>query len=78
MNRISVAMPADLETQVRELAGGNMSAYILEAVRARVERDLKVRAYHASLGGAPEIGGTAEDEAAVARIRAFLQLPESA
>jgi Arc/MetJ-type ribon-helix-helix transcriptional regulator len=77
-NRISVVMPEDLEAQVRELAGGNMSAYILDAVRARVERDRKIRAYHASIGGAPELGDTAEDRAALERIRGFLQLPESA
>ncbi|MBG0833325.1 hypothetical protein HS041_37110 [Planomonospora sp. ID67723] len=78
MNRISVAIPEDLEAHVRELAGGNMSAYILDAVRARVDKDLKVRAYHASIGGKPHLSDSEEDQAAVARIRSFLQLPESA
>ncbi|MCT9933503.1 hypothetical protein N5079_25140 [Planotetraspora sp. A-T 1434] len=74
MNRISVAMPEDLEAHLRELAGGNMSAYIIDAVRARVERDLKVNAYYASIGGKPDTAA-AELSAAEARIRSFLQIP---
>ncbi|GAA3167365.1 hypothetical protein GCM10010466_67500 [Planomonospora alba] len=71
-------MPEDLEAHLRELAGGNLSAYIVEAVRARVDRDLKTRAYYASIGGRPRLGDGEEDRAAMARIRSFLQLPESA
>src|SRR5687768_16304961 len=74
MNRISVAMPEDLEAHVRELAGGNLSAYVLEAVRARVDKDLRMRAYYASIGGRPQLDESEEDRAAMARIRSFLQL----
>ncbi|MFC6581876.1 hypothetical protein [Planomonospora parontospora] len=78
MNRISVAMPEDLEAHVRELAAGNLSAYVLEAVRARVDKDLRMRAYYASIGGRPQLDESEEDRAAMARIRSFLQLPGSA
>lgn len=40
----SVTIPADLLTQVAELnPGGNLSAYVTEALRAKVERDNLVR-----------------------------------